>query len=153
MDEYLCVRENHDMINCLCHILSWTMSVKYGWRKCMLLSNTSVQFLINIWCMFGTKPLYQPMLDCYQVGPNDPYFSEISFDIEAFLVNNMHRKMPFAKWRPCCPCRNGLTGSVRMLKFDGGSSKNEMLFVWFIVCVIASGAIIWPQERWVDSKV
>ena len=50
--------------------------------------------------LYGAKPLSEPMLGYYQLGPLWTNFSEILIKIQNFSLTKMHMKISSAKWRP-----------------------------------------------------
>ena len=53
-------------------------------------------------CLFGAKPLPEPMLPYWQLSPNEQTSVKFFIKIQNFSFTKMHLKTP-AKWRPFCP--------------------------------------------------
>ena len=60
-------------------------------------------------CLFCPKPLFEPMLAYWSIGPLGTNFSKILIEVQIFSFKKMNLKMSSVKWRPFCPGLNVLT--------------------------------------------
>ena len=60
-------------------------------------------------CLFGTKPLFEPMLTYWVNWTIIIHFSEIWIKIQDFSLTKTHLKMLSVQWQPFCPGKDELT--------------------------------------------
>ena len=69
-------------------------------------------------CLFSDKPLSDPNIGLFSIGPLQTIFSEIQIRGQQFLYKQMHLKLSPAKWQPFCVSMNDIKDKSMMWFLD-----------------------------------
>ena len=114
--------------------LSWHLCVRdtSNWHSTHMCISPSLDKIMAC-CLFGIKPLSEPMLTYFQLNHNDGISMKIYLKLKKFHSIKCIWKLSSSKWQPFCLTLNMLTGEwyMKNLKYIYIYMEPELHAIWW----------------------